>query len=102
MPDTSRSCCCLHKARREKIAPVVHVKPVVVFGRPPPIAVLVVTFRNVLVSLHHFKFGSTVDEPVVSPTATVIPLPQPVGAASRYLHVVLQSEPVDVKFVAET
>ena len=88
------------------MAPLVHAATpfvdVVVFGRPSPIAVLVVAFRNVLVSLHHFNLGSTVDEPVVSPSATVIPLPQPVGAASRYLHAVPQSEPVEVKFVEAT
>ena len=84
------------------MAPVEHVTPVVVFSRPSPIAVLVVAFRNVVVSLHQSNFGSTVDEPVVSPSATVIPLPQPVGAASKYLHAVLQSEPVEVKFVTET
>ena len=74
----------------------------VVLSRPSPIAVFVVAFRNVVVSLHHFNFGSTVDVPAVSPVYTVIPLPQPLGAASRYLHVATQSEPVEVKFVAET
>ena len=75
---------------------------VVVFGRPSPIAVFVDAFRNDVVLLHHFNIGSTVDEPVVSPVCTEIPLPQPLGAASKYLHAVAQSEPVEVKFVAAT
>jgi hypothetical protein len=88
------------------MAPVVHAATpfvdVVVFDRPSPIAVFDVAFRNDVVLLHHFNIGSTVDEPVVSPDCTVIPLPQPAGAASKYLHAVLQSEPVEVKFVAAT
>ena len=82
------------------MAPLVHAATpfvdVVVFGRPSPIAVFVDAFRNDVVLLHHFNIGSTVDEPVVSPAATVIPSPQPLGAASKYLQAVLQSEPVDV------
>lgn len=88
------------------MAPVVHAATpfvdVVVFDRPSPIAVFDVAFRNDVVLLHHFNIGSTVDEPVVSPDCTEIPLPQPLGAASKYLHAVLQSEPVEVKFVAAT
>ena len=89
------------------MAPLVHAATpfvdVVVFDRPSPIAVFVFAFRSDVVLLHHFNIGSTVDEPVVSPAATVIPSPQPLGAASKYLHVemppapaVLQSEPVEV------
>ena len=88
------------------MAPVVHAATpfvdVVVFDRPSPISVFDVAFRNDVVLLHHFNIGSTVDEPVVSPDCTEIPLPQPLGAASKYLHAVLQSEPVEVKFVAAT
>ena len=75
---------------------------VVVFGRPSPIAVFEVAFRKFVVSLHHVNLGSTVDEPVVSLAITVIPLPQPRGAASKYLHAVPQSEPVDVKSAVAT
>jgi hypothetical protein len=88
------------------MAPLVHAATpfvdVVVFDRPSPIAVFVFAFRSDVVLLHHFNIGSTVDEPVVSPDCTEIPLPQPLGAASKYLHAVLQSEPVEVKFVAAT
>ena len=88
------------------MAPLVHAATpfvdVVVFDRPSPIAVFDVAFRNDVVLLHHFNIGSTVDEPVVSPDCTEIQLPQPLGAASKYLHAVLQSEPVEVKFVAAT
>jgi hypothetical protein len=87
------------------MAPLVHgatlFVDVVVFGRPSPIAVFVFAFRNDVVLLHHFNIGSTVDEPVVSPAATVIPSPQPLGAASKYLHAVLQSEPVEVNVPPE-
>ena len=87
------------------MAPLVHAATlfvdVVVFGRPSPIAVFVFAFRNDVVLLHHFNIGSTVDEPVVSPAATVIPSPQPLGAASKYLHAVLQSEPVEVNVPPE-
>jgi hypothetical protein len=88
------------------MAPLVHVATpfvdVVVFGRPSPIAIFVDAFRNDVVLLHHFNLGSTVDEPVVSSVCTVIPLPQPLGAASKYLHAVPQSEPVDVKSAVAT
>jgi hypothetical protein len=87
------------------MAPLVHAATpfvdVVVFGRPSPIAVFVFAFRNDAVLLHHFNIGSTVDEPVVSPDATVIPLPQPLGAASKYLQAVPQSEPVEVNVPPE-
>ena len=87
------------------MAPLVHAATlfvdVVVFDRPSPIAVFVFAFRNELILLHHFNFGSTVDEPVVSPSATVIPLPQPARAASKYLHAVPQSEPVEVNVPPE-
>ncbi len=82
------------------MAPVVHAATpfvdVVVFDRPSPIAVFDVAFRNDVVLLHHFNIGSTVDEPVVSPVCTAILLPQPARAASKYLHAVAQSEPVEV------
>ena len=74
--------------------------PVAVFGRPSPIALLLVALRKVEVLLHQYSLGSAVDVPVVSPATTVIPLPQPTGAASKYLQVVLQSDPVEVKFEA--
>jgi hypothetical protein len=87
------------------MAPLVHAATlfvdVVVFDRPSPIAVFVFAFRNELILLHHFNFGSTVDEPVVSLVCTVIPLPQPLGAASKYLHAVPQSEPVEVNVPPE-
>ncbi len=87
------------------MAPLVHAATpfvdVVVFGRPTPIAVFVFAFRNDVVLLHHFNIGSTVDEPVVSPDCTAIPLPQPAGAASKYLQAVPQSEPVEVNVPPE-
>ncbi len=87
------------------MAPLVHAATpfvdVVVFGRPSPIAVFVSAFRNDVVLLHHFNFGSTVDEPVVSPVCTVMPLPQPLGAASKYLQAVPQSEPIEVNVPPE-
>jgi hypothetical protein len=87
------------------MAPLVHAATlfvdVVVFDRPSPIAVFVFAFRNESILLHHFNIGSTVDEPVVSLVCTVIPLPQPAGAASKYLHAVPQSEPVEVNVPPE-
>ena len=71
------------------------VTPVVVFDLPSPIAVFVVAFRKVVVLLHHFNRGSMLAEPAISPDCKVIPMLQPEGAASRYLHVVPQSEPSD-------
>lgn len=73
-----------------------HVKPFVVFDRPSPIAVFVVAFRNVELLLHHFNLGSIVAEPAISPDCKVIPTLQPEGAASRYLQVEPQSEPVEL------
>ncbi len=85
--------------------PLVHAATpfvdVVVFGRPSPIAVFDDAFRKAVVLLHHVSIGSTVDEPVVSPDITVIPLPQPLGAASKYLQAVPQSEPVEVNVPPE-
>ena len=73
-----------------------HAKPFVVFDLPPPIAVLVVAFRNVLLLLHHFNRGSLVVEPAISSDCKLIPTLQPEGAASKYRHAVSQSEPVEM------
>jgi len=56
----------------------------VVLAIPVPTAVAVVP-SALFALLHH-----------------AIPTSDSAGAASKYLHVVLQSEPVDVKFPAET